>query len=464
MIHLPVLLAPLMAAPSVETPVQTAPVQDEAEAKRKKDLEKVDTFIRHARTGSAVIRPQAAQRLVRIGKPAAERLLELSGDSTADLALMGTAIIEVLGQFDHPELRAKLWPAMEDPDFPWRPAAARSLAWAPEGSEWDRFVGHLDDPIAPVRLGVLEGLFRISQIEGKGEKGVAQQAALKLAFLDHAVAALHDENDVVRRRAAVLLDARGHGNALRWLFEDLMRVDAFFERPTGLNARYEALGFLVERGVDVGEYVPELPTTAAEGERSNAAALTAMLKEIEQRADLMNAKLPEELRGKVPAVVPPIARAGAQVGGAVIGLELKSCRKGEFYLRWTEDDQLVVGYGNPALIPLPEGTTKALVEVSKEIQTNIGQRVFWGRPGCDVESYRMPRAVGPADLPQQLIVSKDERPAAEDLRPGPLTELGAALALSIPSDLDLEGEDVRTRELARRVRECFAAIGGPIVD
>ena len=75
----------------------------------------------------------------------------------------------------------------------------------------------------------------------------------------------------------------------------------------------------------------------------------------------------------------------------------------------------------------------------------------------------MPRATGPADLPQQLIVSKDERPAP-DLRPAALSTLGAALAASIPSDTALTATDVRTREGlgARRVRECFASIGGSI--
>ena len=205
--------------------------------------------------------------------------------------------------------------------------------------------------------------------------------------------------------------------------------------------------------------------TAAEEvtELQIAEALARIRADVANRTELMDARLPKALRDLVPAELPAIARAGAQVGGALLGLELKSCRKGEFYLRWTEDDQLVVGYGNPARIPLPEGTTARLVALSKEAQTKVGAKVYWGRPGCDVESYRMPRATGPADLPQQLIVSKDERPAA-GLRPAALSELGAALAASIPKDSALTAADVRTRELARRVRDCFASIGGAIGD
>ena len=291
---------------------------------RPQDVEKIDTFIRHARTGSAVIRPQAAQRLVRIGAPAAARLFELSGDSNEELALMGTALVEVLGQFDHPELRAKLWPALQDPNFPWRPAAARSLAGAPTDDEWGRCEGYLDDPIAPVRLAVLEGLFRIGKLEGEGPEAEAMQARRELVFLDHAVSALHDQNDMVRRRAAVLLDTLGHGRALAWIVEELERVDTFFDRPTGLTARYDAMNMLMERGVDLGDYVPELPSSAPAGRKSNAEALARIRAEVATRTELMEARLPEALRGLVPAELPPIARAGAQVSGALLGLELKS--------------------------------------------------------------------------------------------------------------------------------------------
>lgn len=455
--------------PSAPKALLAKAAQDDDKAKPKKkarprDVDRIDDFIRHARVGSAMMRPQAAARLVRVGAPAAKRLLEVSGETTDDLALLGTSLIEILGEFDSPKLRAKLWPAMEDSEFPWRPATARSLAFAPEESEWSRFEGYLDDPIAPVRLGVLDALFRISQVEGETPAAKAVQATRKRAFLAHARAALVDESDIVRRRAAVLLDARGHGRALFWLLEDLKRNDMFFDRPTGLAARYDAMNQLMDRGIDVGSYIPELPAAPdpkGKVKDSNKASLKAIQEALEERAGLMEAKLPEDLRGLVPREIPPVARAGAVIQGAVLGLELKSCRRGDFSLRWTEDDKLIVGYGNAAQIPLPKGTTAKLVELSKKTQAAVGDQVFWGRPGCDAEAYRMPRINGPSDFPQHLIVSKNEQ-AAEDLRPGALTELGAALAGSIPSDKKLLAADSRTRELASRVRGAFASIGGPV--
>lgn len=463
---------PVEPLPGPDASVAEAEQEDDtAKPKRKArpgDVDRIDDFIRHARVGSAMMRPQAANRLVRVGAPAAERLLEVSGKTTADLALLGTSLIEILGQFDSPKLRAKLWPAMEDSEFPWRPATARSLAFAPSDGEWDRFIGYLGDPIAPVRLGVLDALFRISQVEGETAEAKAVQLGRKRAFLDHAQAALFDESDVVRRRAAVLLDARGHGRALLWLLEDLKRSDVFFDRPTGLAARYDAMNQLIDRGIDVGDYDPERPSLPGpeakvqpSNKTSNQAALKAIQEFLEERAGLMEAKLPEDLRGLVPRELPSVARSGAVIEGAVLGLELKSCRRGDFSLRWTEGDQLMVGYGNAARIPLPKGTTAKLVELSKKTQTNVGDQVFWGRPGCDSEAYRMPRINGPTDYPQHMIVSKNEQ-AAEDLRPGALTEFGAALAGSIPTDKDLLAADPRTRELASRVRGAFASIGGPI--
>ena len=62
---------------------------------------------------------------------------------------------------------------------------------------------------------------------------------------------------------------------------------------------------------------------------------------------------------------------------------------------------------------------------------------------------------------QQLILSKDERPAP-DLRPAALTALGAALADSIPAGEALDEGDPRTRDLAARVSAAFASIGGAI--
>ncbi|MEM1452907.1 MAG: hypothetical protein AAGI22_27640 [Planctomycetota bacterium] len=437
--HMPLVVAALVAA-SLSAP---APIGVQDDGKPAVTRENIDKLVRHARTGSAVIRPQAADRLVSFGGPAAARLLELSGDSNADLAALGTSLVEVLGRFEDERLRAKLWPALDDSEFPWRPAASRSLGAAPLASERERFEAFLDDPIAPVRLAVLEALSKIT--EPTDER-----------FLRQAVRQLSDDNDYVRRAAAELLDDRGHGRALLWLVEDLRRVDSYFDQATGEAARYAAMYALLDRGIEVEPYDPAAPATG-----DNGRAIDAIGRTVEARADAMEAKLPEPLRGLVPRELPTIARAGAQVKDAVLGLALKSCRRGDYFLRWTTGDVLVVGYGNPARIQLPEGTTERLAALSGKTLEAAGDRFYWGRPGCDMESFRVPGTKAKGGRPQMLILSKDEQPGS-DLRPGALSVLGAAMAASIPAGDDLDAEDPRTRELARRVRDAFASIGGPV--
>ena len=428
-----------------------APMTAQDSGERQYTPEQIDRLIVHARSGSAVIRPQAAERLARIGKPAADRLLAMAGTTREDLALLGSSLIEVLGRFDDPRVRGLLWPAMEDAEFPWRPAVSRSLAHRPLATEWDRLQGFLEDPIAPVRLATLDALALLSA-DSTDEAG--GRAAL---FNELAAARLADENDVVRRRAAVLLNGRGHSRALLWLLEDLKRTDTYFDLPTGEAARYAAANGLQSLDIDLRGYEAFAPPSATK----NLAALSDLRAALLARAEAAEAELPEAERELVPRAVPPIARVGGSVQGARIGLLLKSCRRGDYYLRWTEDDQLIIGYGNPARVQLPEGTTRRLVAVADAAQEANPDKVYWGRPGCDMESFRMPRVGQPDARLQQLILSKDERPAP-DLRPAALSTLGAAMAASIPTGDALDASDPRTRDLARWVRGAFASIGGSV--
>ncbi len=414
---------------------------------------KIKTFLGHARTGSAVIRPQAANRLVSIGEPAAKRILEFANGTNAQLVLLGANLIEIFGAFENSpsgdKLRARLWPALEDSDFPWRPAAARGLRLRPDPSEKERFIRYLDDPIAPVRLAALDALYTLTE----GAEGKERDAYLKLA-----VRRLSDESDFVRREAALQLFARGHSYALLWLIEDMRRADNFFGAPTGKTARYEAMRALMARDVELGEYNPELPPES-DVNRNGLADLESRLRKMAAQSER---KLPSSEQGLLEAGPPPIAQAAPAIQNAVIGLQLKSCRKGDYYLRWTEDDVLVVGVGNPARIQLATGTTAALVAAGKKAQEPLKDQVFWGRAGCDMEGYYLPRA-DPAISPLlNLIIAKNEEPV-EGLRPAALSEFGAALAASIPADEELDQEDDRTRALATRIRAAFESIGGPTV-
>ncbi|QDV05356.1 hypothetical protein Poly30_08530 [Planctomycetes bacterium Poly30] len=447
LIALPLLTGAAHATPGPNASPQATEAPD-AELQKK-----IDTFLGHARRGSAVIRPQAADRLVGLGEPAARRILEVAGETNEQLALLGTNLVEAFGAFENSEsgtkLRQRLWPALEDSEFPWRPAAARGLSLHPQPSEKELFVRYLEDPIAPVRLAALDALYTLTE----GAEGAARQS-----YLQHAVARLSDENDIVRREAALQLHARGHGYALLWLLEDMRRDDAFFGVPFGKMARYDAMRALMDRGIDLGEYNPELPPDT----NLNRAGVAALEKRVREAAAKSEAQLPESERGLLVDGPAPIAQAAPPIQNAVIGLQLKSCRRGDYYLRWTADDVLVVGYGNPVRIQLATGTTDALVKAGKEAQAPLEDQVFWGRAGCDMEGYFLPRQDASNPSPLNLILAKNEEPM-EGLRPAVLSEFGAKLCASIPSDQELSQSDPRTRELAKRVRAAFASIGGPVV-
>ena len=95
------LLAPVLRAqgpaPAASAPTAQAATPDDELQK------KIDTFLGHARRGSAVIRPQAADRLVGIGEPAARRILEVAGKTSEQLALLGPNLVEIFGAFEDSE-------------------------------------------------------------------------------------------------------------------------------------------------------------------------------------------------------------------------------------------------------------------------------------------------------------------------------------------------------------------------
>jgi hypothetical protein len=408
----------LLGAHAAPRPFQTAPTAQESE---------LDKLLRVAKTGKAPVRPQAARRIVRLwngaGEPERgsiiERLLTEAGPTNATLAKLGSALVEVMGEFEDTRLRARLWTAVDDPDFPWRPYAARGLAAGALDLEHGRFVALLTDPIGPVRaatIGALEAL-----------DARAQAPAVR--------ALLADEVGAVRRAAADLLVRWGHDDALWFLFEELGRDDRFFDRPTGREARYKAERQLKTHLGDLGEY------DAGHGPVRNAGALAALATAIEARA------------GARPEL-PPVARASAQpIAGEAIGLELRSCRRGEFFLRWTRDDRLLVGQGTPAIVELAPGTTARLLVVGAAQTAKVERRSF-GSPGCDIELLHW----RPADNTTVWLVSKGPA-AVSDLRPAALGEFYRELVSSLPRGASA---DPRLDHLRERALAALASIGGPL--
>jgi hypothetical protein len=409
----------LLAGPAHSAPPQDPPAIEQEESE-------LDKLVRAARTGRAHIRPQAARRILRLWMRGDEtvraevlaRLHDEAGETPGDLAALGSAMVEVLAEFEDEALRARLWAAVDDPDFPWRPYAARGLATTAQADERPRLRALLEDPIGPVRGA---GVLALHTLDTQEDADVLRER-------------LADEADYVRRTAADLLVRWGHDDVLWYLFEELRRDDRFFDRPTGREARYQAYTVMLTHLGDLGSY------DAGRTPQQNKVVLAVLRTKIQARA------------GARPEL-PGVAVATETPGGEVIGLELRSCRRGEFYLRWTDDDRLLVGQGNPAVVDLPAGTTARLRTVAAGRTAEVEARSV-GAPGCDLEILHW----RPEEAAEMWIVSKGPE-AVEDLRPAPLGVLHGALIATLP---DGEHADPRLDRLRSRALEALAAVGGPL--
>ncbi|MEX1025251.1 MAG: hypothetical protein WD226_09255 [Planctomycetota bacterium] len=379
----------------------------------------VDRLLEAAQNGSPVVRPQAAERLIALADEAAPRMLTLL--ETESLADLGQELVEVAGKLGSAELRERLWRALDDRDFPWRPAAARGLAASIQAFERERALAWLDDPLASVRSA---GVTALGALDARADEPVLH-ALLK-----------SDSSDRVRRDAAELVDAWGTRWALAWIVEELDRTDVFFDQDTGRAARFAATRALEQRLGHALAVRPEEPASAP----ANAAAFQALRDEVKALAG-----------GRWPKL-PAVAKVGAAVPPALLGLEIRSCRAGEHFLRFSADDRLWLGVGaNPTSVALEPGTVERLVATigaalePLEVDT-------WGEPGCDAEQLYL--RTDPAAAPRIWRVSKGAE-AVADLRPEALAAALRALVAAVPEAID--GAPAR-----RTLDAALSAVGGPL--
>ncbi len=402
----------------VPAQVDSEPAQVSAEVQAK-----VDKYIKLAKQGRAAVRPQAARRLSQLGAPALASLREEVGADGDGLAALGPHLVEILCEFDDPGLRAQLWRALADPDFPWRGPAARALAKSAEDAELDTFLSLAVDHLWQVRAAALTALAGLE----------AEQHAAEVRGL------LSDQDGAVRRQAAALLDTWGEHGALRYLVEDLRREDRYFRMPLGAQARFDAARILSERLGDDFDFDP----SKSPRDESNAIAIEAIEAAAKKRAEPTWPELPS------------IARAAPVTEGDVIGLELRSCRRGEFYLRWNEADLLYVGTGNAAVIALDPGVVQGLEQALSRELGALGELRYWGQAGCDLEQLRMVDAEGVVD---SYLISKGQA-SAGDLRPAALDAAVRLLLATLPDELD---PDPRLSRLRSRARAALEVLGGEL--
>jgi hypothetical protein len=419
-------------SPVAESPDAAAPVADasaDAADPIAEERALAERMVSIACEGTLAKRPQAAQRLSAMGEAAVLAVRQVVGTTTHDLARLGPDLLRPMAELDAPDLRERLWEAVTDADYPYRPAATKWLAETARDDEWARFEPLLADPLSSVRAAAL------SSIATRDDRSLVPMLE----------AALEDRSDVVRRAAADLLVQWDRAYALRWLFEDLSRTDRFFDLETGESARYESARVL-RRLLDdraLFGYQPGVDPN----DPANHAALTALGAAIEARVGA------DERRP------PAFARSTDVVVDGVLGLEIRSCRRGEYFVAIADDDRLVVGTGRPTEYALEPGASARIADlVAARFDATEGP-TMWGELGCDIECYRV-RVPGGPNLVLRVMKGPEE---VDDLRPDLLDELVRALVAEVPTDVrpsGLGGSDDDT--LRALLSAALESVGGDL--
>ncbi|MFT7486575.1 MAG: hypothetical protein ACI9F9_002430 [Candidatus Paceibacteria bacterium] len=391
---------------------------------------KIEKYLDLAQNGRVAVRPQAAKRLVKLGPPALVKIIEACGQDGANLPNLGPYLVEVLADFADPGLRALLWERLADPDFPWRGPAARSLSHNMEAQELPDWLRYLSDPLGQVRLAAADSFGQLSAQE-------ARSGGAHAAFVTRAQV---DPDARVRRAICLQLDAWGDHGYLLWLVEDLKRSDAYFRLPLGEQARFASIRALRKIfGKDDGYRAEAAPT-----EPENALAIQKLQAAVLARTE-----------GEAPRL-PELVLAGQSTPGDVLGLELRSCRVGEFFLRWNENDILYLGTGRARAIQLKAGAVARLQGELRTALQAIDETRYWGAAGCDIEQLRLVNAAGSVDT---FLVSKGQA-AVRDLRPRPLDAAVRLLVDSIPAGATAFGGHSLRAEVSR----ALESLGGEFRD
>ncbi|HRV81638.1 MAG TPA: hypothetical protein P5218_09390, partial [Planctomycetota bacterium] len=246
-----------------------------------------------------------------------------------------------------------------------------------------------------------------------------------------------ETDDRVQRGLALLALRHGDLPAAWRLFHELTRNDRFFDQPVGQVARLEAAQFLQQAMPEAPHVDGSLDPKSPEAEAQRAAL-----------AEYLRAQAGPDPGASQTSVEPE--------GSTVLGLELRSCRSGEAFLRWTDQDTLWVGRTSPVVVALAPGTTERLQAAADAMGAAMGKKYLTGEAGCDLEGFHW-RPDG-AKRSSRYLVTKGPKPVP-GLRPAPLQAMAQALLLTLPSGPQLEPQLDHLRE---RIAGLLTDIGGAL--
>jgi hypothetical protein len=355
-------------AAAQQDPPTDAPASAPSVASRPVDLERLVERANHA---NPYLSAQAAKALEKQGAAALPALEAFV--ARRSIYALSAPVVTWLGTLDDDRARATLRRAAFDREFPWRPYAVRALAVHPAAEDRGAFLRLLADKLPQVREAAAAGL---------GAAGAPSDPAAEVLERDALRAALGDASFDVQAAAAEALKKRGDASGLPAMLDALTLSRRFFDLDFGEIARRRAWAFVAPFAKGV-VFDPGAP--AAEREPALA-------------------KVRAALGGDAPASR-PIAE---DAGDVVFGLEVRSCRRGDAFIRLTAAGEIVVGQYDLRRIRLKPAALEALRTELVTAQRTAPAPLY-GRPGCDFERYYLPDeeglkriTVGPEGRPPEM--------------------------------------------------------------
>ncbi len=331
-------------------------------------------------------------------KPSLEKIIERANNASPYIAAQGVKALANVGLAALPELqgfierrsRYALSPlfvawlgdlppnqdadrvlidAVRDPAFPWRPIATKSLARRSGGGDLGFWRSLGDDALPAVREACMDGLARCA----------SEHASDRDAVVGILRRHLDDVAFEPRLAAAEALLRCGDRSGLWTLAHALAAERRFFAIDFGELARRRAwLTLQPLVGNDTG-YDPGLAPRRQESALEAVGARVGALVGTESR---------------------PTSRASdsqADAEAVLFGLEVRSCRRGDIFLRVTAKGELVVGNYDLRHYPIDPARFAALrvtltppKALDEEHEARPGQEVWLGRAGCDFERHYFP--------------------------------------------------------------------------
>jgi len=300
-----------------------------------------------------LIQQQVLRRLAdRRPAPVAEEVLRFVATNGHNALAAG--FTQWLGSLKDERISKLLSQLIADRNFFWRPQAMRALAQHGDKRYLEDFRAGLSDSQWGCRAATL----------------VALQAIEDRESIPRIRPLLGDEVYDVRAQAAKTLQAFGDPSGLPVLVEALRDETTWFEIDYGQIAREDAWNYLKTLSKDDFGFKPWEPT--------------------QQRAPGL-AKWEAWLARSMPdwkSRVPARARARTEAEEFRFGYELRSCQRGDFFLRIDMKGNLVLGCFNLERAPLTAEEEKALTSDLEKVAA-VDRRTLYGRPGCDFELFHL---------------------------------------------------------------------------